>query len=82
MKRVRMLFDLLAKGTSQNSENPTARPAWDKRKALVCTSEPYREVSCAQTDGGGCQVLWRKTRARQLKRCGRTRWTWFTRAAV
>ena len=41
---VRMLFDLLSKGTSPNTENPNARPAWDKRKALVCTSEPYREI--------------------------------------
>src|SRR6185436_8484660 len=41
---VRMLFDLLSKGTSQNTENPHARPAWDKRKALVCTSETYRDV--------------------------------------
>jgi len=39
-----MLFELLAKGNNQNSENPSARPSWDKRKALVCTSEPYREM--------------------------------------
>jgi DNA-binding response OmpR family regulator len=25
-------------------DSPTARPVWDKRKALVCTSEPYRET--------------------------------------
>ena len=41
---VRMLFDLLSKGTGQSSENSHARPAWDKRKALVCTGEPYRET--------------------------------------
>src|SRR6185503_19062212 len=35
---VRMLFDLLAKGKGQHTENPHARPAWDKRKALLCTS--------------------------------------------
>jgi predicted Zn finger-like uncharacterized protein len=40
---VRMLFDLLSKGGVQNSDNPTARPSWDKRKALVCASEPYRD---------------------------------------
>ena len=39
-----MLFDLLSKGTSHSNENPMARPSWDKRKALVCTSEPYREL--------------------------------------
>src|SRR5262249_55259538 len=33
--------------------NPTARPSWDKRKALVCTSEAYRDViahKLAQSD--------------------------------
>jgi predicted Zn finger-like uncharacterized protein len=54
---VRMLFDLLAKGTNQNSENPTARPAWDKRKALVCTSDPYREVIARKLTEVGCQVF-------------------------
>jgi predicted Zn finger-like uncharacterized protein len=54
---VRMLFDLLAKGTNQNSENPTARPAWDKRKALVCTSDPYREVIARKLTQVGCQVF-------------------------
>src|ERR1051325_6099384 len=41
---VRMLFDLLSKGSNQSPEDPKARPAWDKRKALVCTSEGYRDV--------------------------------------
>lgn len=41
---LRMIVDLLAKGNGQRVDNPTARPAWDKRKALVCTSEPYRET--------------------------------------
>src|SRR6185503_8774054 len=41
---LRMIVDLLAKGNSQRVDNPTARPAWDKRKALVCASEPYRET--------------------------------------
>src|SRR5262245_26254000 len=36
---VRMLFDLLSKGATPGNENPHARPQWDKRKALVCTSE-------------------------------------------
>ena len=40
---LRMLFDLLSKNSGRNTENPTARPSWDKRKALVCTSESYRE---------------------------------------
>jgi predicted Zn finger-like uncharacterized protein len=54
---VRMLFDLLSKGTNQNSENPHARPAWDKRKALVCTSETYRDVVAHKLSELGCQVF-------------------------
>jgi predicted Zn finger-like uncharacterized protein len=54
---VRMLFELLSKGTAQSPENPTARPAWDKRKALVCTSEPYRDVVARQLSEIGCQVF-------------------------
>src|ERR1044072_230066 len=38
----RRLFNRLSKNTNQGSENPMPRPAWDQRKALVCTSEPYR----------------------------------------
>lgn len=53
---VRMLFDMLSKG-SRNTENPTDRPAWDKRKALVCTSEPYREVVARKLSQCGCQVF-------------------------
>jgi predicted Zn finger-like uncharacterized protein len=53
---VRRLFDLLSKGTKQN-DNPTARPAWDKRKALVCTSEPYRDVLARKLTQSGCQVF-------------------------
>ena len=40
---VRMLIDLLSKGAPAGNENPTARPAWSKRKALICASEAYRE---------------------------------------
>ena len=54
---VRMLFDLLSKSTNQSAENPTARPAWDKRKALVCTSEPYRDVVASKLAEVGCQVF-------------------------
>ena len=50
---VRMLMDLLSKGAPAGNENPTARPAWSKRKALVCTSEAYREgVARKLTDSG------------------------------
>lgn len=54
---VRMLFDLLSKGTAQKNDNPTARPAWDKRKALVCTSETYRDVVARKLTQLGFQVF-------------------------
>src|SRR6476646_8575115 len=54
---VRMLFDLLSKNTAQSPENPMARPAWDKRKALVCTSEPYRDLAARKLAEIGCQVF-------------------------
>jgi len=52
-----MLFDLLSKSTSASPENPHARPSWDKRKALVCTSEPYRELVARKLAAVGCQVF-------------------------
>lgn len=54
---VRMLFDLLSKGTVQKNDNPTARPSWDKRKALVCTSETYRDVVARKLTQIGFQVF-------------------------
>jgi predicted Zn finger-like uncharacterized protein len=54
---VRMLFDLLSKGSAPRNENPNARPAWDKRKALVCTSDPYRELVAHKLSEVGCQVF-------------------------
>lgn len=40
---LQMLAELLAKSSGRENENPNARPAWNKRKALVCVSEAYRE---------------------------------------
>ena len=54
---VRMLFELLSKGTTPSTENPHARPSWDKRKALVCTSEPYREQVARLLSAIDCQVF-------------------------
>ncbi len=54
---VRMLFDLLSKGTRSNNEDTMARPSWDKRKALVCTSEAYREGIARKLTHSGFQVL-------------------------
>jgi CheY-like chemotaxis protein len=52
-----MLFDLLSKGTNSGTQNPHARRSWDKRKALVCTSEPYRDVVARKLSECGCQVF-------------------------
>jgi predicted Zn finger-like uncharacterized protein len=54
---VRMLVDLLSKGANPNVDNPTARPSWDKRKALVCTSEPYRDSVARKLTENGCHVF-------------------------
>lgn len=54
---LRMLVDLLSKGSSNNTENPMARPSWDKRKALVCTSDPYREPVARKLSDSGYQVF-------------------------
>ena len=53
---VRMLVDLLSKGTTGKT-NPAVRPSWDKRKALVCTSEAYRDVIARKLTEIGCQVF-------------------------
>ena len=54
---VRMLVDLLSKGTAHKIDNPTARPSWDTRKALVCTSEAYRDVIARKLTQSGYQVF-------------------------
>jgi len=54
---LRMIAELLSKGNGQRVDNPHARPAWDKRKALVCTSEPYRDVAARKLSDSGCQVF-------------------------
>lgn len=53
---VRMLMDLLSKGTTRNTDNPTARPSWDKRKALVCSSETYRDLIARKLTEIGLEV--------------------------
>jgi predicted Zn finger-like uncharacterized protein len=54
---VRMLMDFLSKGSGQNTENPIARPSWSKRKALLCTSEPYREAIARKLTQSDFQVF-------------------------
>jgi predicted Zn finger-like uncharacterized protein len=53
---VRMLVDLLSKGTARAIDNPSARPSWDKRKALVCTSESHRDLIARKLTQVGYQV--------------------------
>jgi len=53
---VRMLVDLLSKNTAREPDNPTARPSWDKRKALVCTSEAHRDSIARKLTQTGYQV--------------------------
>jgi predicted Zn finger-like uncharacterized protein len=53
---VRALMDLLSKSSPAVDDNPMARPAWNKRKALVCTSEPYRENVASKLTQSGYQV--------------------------
>ncbi|HJU92520.1 MAG TPA: zinc-ribbon domain-containing protein [Pyrinomonadaceae bacterium] len=54
---VRMLVDLLSKGTARKNDNPMARPSWDKRKVLICTSELYRDVVARKLTDNGFQVF-------------------------
>lgn len=54
---LRMIVDLLSKNSGHNGENPHARPSWDKRKALLCTSEPYRESVARKLADSGLEVF-------------------------
>ena len=54
---VRMLVELLSKGTGAKVDDPAARPSWDKRKALVCTTEAYRDGIARKLTESGYQVF-------------------------
>jgi len=54
---LQMLAELLSQGAAREPQAPGARPAWDKRKALVCTSEPYREAVARKLAEIGFQVF-------------------------
>lgn len=54
---LRALMEVLSKNTARNNDNPMARPAWDKRKALVCTSEALREAVARKLSDTGYQVF-------------------------
>lgn len=52
-----MLLDLLSRGANSAPEKPGARPAWDQRKALVCTAEQYRDAIAQRLTLSGYQVF-------------------------
>ena len=54
---LRMLAELLSKGATPESQAPGARPAWDQRKALVCTAEQCREPVARKLADSGFQVF-------------------------
>jgi predicted Zn finger-like uncharacterized protein len=53
---LQMLAELLSQGGARESQKPGSRPAWDKRKAMVCASEPYREHVAGKLTEIGFQV--------------------------
>ena len=53
---IRTLLTLLNKGVNSKVETPGARPSWDLRKVLVCTSEPHRELVARRLTESGYQV--------------------------
>ncbi|HKS09478.1 MAG TPA: zinc-ribbon domain-containing protein [Pyrinomonadaceae bacterium] len=54
---LQMLAELLAKGTGRENEPPGTRPQWDKRKALVCSSETLRDPVARKLTDSGYQVF-------------------------
>ncbi|MCM3900996.1 MAG: hypothetical protein ND866_04760 [Pyrinomonadaceae bacterium] len=52
-----LLVNLLSQHGSNNPAAPTLRPAWDPRKALVCTAEKHREAIARQLAKNGYQVF-------------------------
>jgi predicted Zn finger-like uncharacterized protein len=53
---LRMLMSLLGKTNAMDTSNPTVRPSWHKRKALVCASLQYREQLARSLSEHGYQV--------------------------
>lgn len=61
---------LLAKLLQQNANQlpPSSRPAWNSRKALVCTSEVYREAIARHLTKNGYQVFVAQETAQAIDR--------------
>ncbi|HEY2963154.1 MAG TPA: zinc-ribbon domain-containing protein [Pyrinomonadaceae bacterium] len=53
---LQILAELLAKGAGREPDRPGVRPAWDKRKALVCSSETHREPVARKLSEHGFEV--------------------------
>jgi predicted Zn finger-like uncharacterized protein len=53
---LQMLVEMLSQSTARDVQKPGSRPAWDKRKALVCAPEPYREPVARKLTDIGFQV--------------------------
>lgn len=53
---LQMLAELLSKGGNREPENPGTRPAWNKRKALVCAPETHRELVAKKLSDAGYEV--------------------------
>ena len=51
---MRMLMNLMSKGVTGGVENPRA---WSRRKALVCSSEPFRDQVARSLTENGYQVF-------------------------
>ena len=54
---LQMLAEMLSQSSGREAQKPGSRPAWDKRIALVCASEPYREPVARKLTEIGFQVL-------------------------
>ena len=52
---LKVLSNLLAK-RGRETERPGSRPAWDKRKALVCASDTYRDAVARKLSDSGYEV--------------------------
>lgn len=53
----RLLASLVGQHGTNASSAPTIRPAWNPRKALVCTTEAHREMVARQLAQNGYQVF-------------------------
>ena len=53
---MRMLVNLMSKGVMGTAENPGGR-AWNRRKALICTTEPSRDQVARSLTENGYQVF-------------------------